>query len=145
MREFNLPSYAQLCSALDVPVLAAETSDGCHWNAATWIQYRALDMVRTSAGYKGGITGAMKIAHLAESFGMRAQVHGGGYANVHVCAAIPNNDYYEELVIDTKQIRGLKKQKDLPIVNGFVVALSEPGIGPQRDWKDVEKRAVLVV
>ena len=63
---------------LDIPVLAAETSDGCHWNAATWIQHRALDMMRTSAHYKGGITGAIKVAHLAESFGMRAQVHGGG-------------------------------------------------------------------
>ena len=78
MREFDLPSYAELCRALDIPVLAAETSDGVHWNAATWIQYRALDMVRVSAGFKGGITGAMKVAHLAESFGMRAQVHGMG-------------------------------------------------------------------
>jgi len=145
MREFDLPSYAQLCAALDVPVLAAETSDGCHWNAATWIQYRALDMMRTGAGYKGGLTGAVKVAHLAESFGMRAQVHGGGYANVHLCAAIPNNDYYEELVIDTKQIKGLSKKKDLPVIDGYVTAPNTPGLYPQPDWKDVEKKAVLIV
>lgn len=145
MREFDLPSYAQLCAALDVPVLAAETSDGCHWNAATWIQYRALDMMRTGAGYKGGLTGAVKIAHLAESFGMRAQVHGGGYANVHLCAAIPNNDYYEELVIDTKQIKELSKKKNLPVIDGYVTAPSTPGLHPQPDWKDVEKKAVLIV
>jgi L-alanine-DL-glutamate epimerase-like enolase superfamily enzyme len=145
MREFDLPSYAELCRSLDIPVLAAETPDGCHWNAATWIQYRALDMMRTSAGFKGGITGAIKVAHLAESFGMRAQVHGGGYANLHICAAIPNNDYYEELVINTEQIRGLKSKGELSIVNGYVTAPEEPGVAPHPDWAEVEAKAVLVV
>jgi len=145
MREFDLPSYAELCRALDVPVLAAETSDGCHWNAATWIQYRALDMMRTSAHYKGGFTGAIKVAHLAESFGMRAQVHGSSYANLHLCAAIPNNDYFEELVISTKQIKELRKRKDMPIIDGYVTAPSAPGLQPHPDWKAIAKRAVLVV
>jgi len=43
MREFNLSAYAKLADDLDIPVLAAETSDGVHWNAATWIDMRALD------------------------------------------------------------------------------------------------------
>jgi len=64
MREFELGSYSKLCDALEIPVLAAETSDGCHWNMASWIQAGALDMTRASSFYKGGITGAMKIAHL---------------------------------------------------------------------------------
>ncbi len=145
MREFDLPSYAELCRSLDIPVLAAETSDGCHWNAATWIQYRALDMMRTSTHYKGGITGAIKVAHLAESFGMRAQVHGGGYANAHLCAAIPNNDYYEELVVNTEQIRGLPTKSHLPVIGGYVTVPDAPGIEPHPDWAEVEARAVLVV
>jgi L-alanine-DL-glutamate epimerase-like enolase superfamily enzyme len=145
MREFDIPSYAELCRALDIPILAAETSDGVHWNGATWIQYRALDMIRTSAGFKGGVTGAMKVAHLAESFGMRAQVHGMGYANLHICAAIPNNDYYEQLVIDSEQIGGLADLGALSVVDGYVTAPEEPGIEPHPDWADVEKRAILVV
>lgn len=145
MREFDLPSYAELCRALDIPVLAAETSDGCHWNAATWIQYRALDMMRTSTHYKGGLTGAIKVAHLAESFGMRAQVHGGGPPNAHLCAAIPNNDYYEVLVINAKQIKGLKKEKTLPVIDGYVTVPNTPGLFEQPDWKAIEKQAVLTV
>lgn len=35
MREFDLTSYRKLADSLDIPVLAAETSDGAHWNAAT--------------------------------------------------------------------------------------------------------------
>lgn len=145
MREFDLPSYAELCRALDIPVLAAETCDGCHWNAATWIQQRAVDMMRVSVGFKGGFTGAMKVAHLAESFGMRAQVHGGGLGNAHLCAAIPNNDYYEQLIIDTEQIKGLKDSGPLSVVDGYVTVPEEPGLGPQPNWQEIEQKAVLVI
>lgn len=145
MREFDLVSYSKLCHDLEIPVLAAETSDGCHWNAATWIENRALDMMRTGVGYKGGITGAMKTAHLAESFGMRAQVHGLGWGNAQLCAAIVNNDYYEQLVIDEAQIRGLKHLPDLPIIDGILQVPMEPGMGLQPDWQKLEKTAVAIV
>ena len=45
-------------------------------------------MVRVSSFYKGGFTGSMKVAHLGESHGMRAQVHGMGLENAQICAAI---------------------------------------------------------
>ena len=145
MREFELGGYTKLCQALDIAVLAAETPDGCHWNAATWIQAGALDMMRVSVAFKGGFTGAIKVAHLAESHGMRAQVHGGGWHNIQLCAAIPNNDYYEQLVINTEQIHGLSDMGPLSVVDGYVTVPEAPGAGPQPDWDEVEKRAVLVV
>lgn len=145
MREFDLTSYTELCAALDIPILAAETCDGCHWNASTWIQQRALDMMRVSVGFKGGFTGAIKVAHLAESHGMRAQVHGMGWHNAQLCAAIRNNDYYEQLVIGTEQIKDLKKMGPLSIVEGYLTVPDEPGAGPQPDWKEIETKAVLVV
>jgi len=142
MREYDLASYAQLCADLDIPILGAETCEGAHWNMATWIHMRALDMVRVSTR-KGGYTGAMKTAHLAESFGMRAQVHG---YDPHLCAAIPNNDYAEILVIDSEQIKALPTSLSHgPVVDGYVTTSDEPGLGPQPDWAELEKRAVLVV
>lgn len=145
MREFDLVSYTKLTEKLHIPILAAETSDGCHWNAATWIDMKALDMMRTSVHYKGGLTGGVKVAHLAESFGMRAQVHGGGYGNGHLCAAIPNNDYYEQLVFDGPHIEGLSTMSDLPIVDGYVTIPDTPGLGytPDEDW--LEQNAVAIV
>jgi L-alanine-DL-glutamate epimerase-like enolase superfamily enzyme len=145
MREFDLTSYRKLADSLDIPVLAAETSDGVHWNAATWIDMAALDMVRTSSFYKGGITGAIKIAHLAESHGIKAQVHGMGLANAHLAAAIPNNDFYEQLVYSTEHIKALKKQQDLPIVDGFVTAPETPGLSPGIDWDRLEKTALAII
>ena len=145
MREFELGGYARLCADLDIPVLAAETSDGVHWNMATWIQAGALDMTRTNAGYKGGLTGALKISHLAESHGLRAQVHGMGLANAQLCATIRNNDYYEQLVMSAAQIDSLAGLGKLAIVDGVLTASSEPGLGHAIDWERVERTAVARV
>ena len=145
MREFELTSYKKLCDALDIPILAAETSDGCHWNAATWIDMGALDMMRTNPMFKGGMTGALKVAHLAESHGMKAQVHGMGYGQAHICGAIPNNDYYEQLVYNERQIKALKSQEHLPVREGWLDIPSEPGLGGEPDWQRLERDALLIV
>lgn len=145
MREFELGSYRKLCDALDIPILAAETSDGCHWNAASWIQAGALDMMRTNPSFKGGMTGALKVAHLAESHGMKAQVHGMGYGQAHICAAIPNNDYYEQIVRNGEHIKNLRKRSELPIVDGWLTVPDAPGLGVDPDWAALERSAVAVV
>lgn len=98
MREFNIGAYKRLAEAVDIPLLSGETSDGAHYNIADFIQFGAAHMARTSTHYKGGVTGALRVAHLAESFNMRAEVHGGGLANLHLACAIPNTTYYESLV-----------------------------------------------
>ena len=67
---------------------------------------------------------------LAESFGMRAQVHG---YDRHLCAAIPNNDYAEILVIDSEQIKGLKDLGPRSVIDGYMLASDEPGLGGGRN------------
>ncbi|MDB5529543.1 MAG: 2-oxo-3-deoxygalactonate 6-phosphate aldolase and galactonate dehydratase [Devosia sp.] len=145
MREFYLGAYAKLCDKLDIPVLAAETSDGVHWNMASWIEGKALDMTRVSTFYKGGFTGAMKIAHMSESFGMRAQVHGMGLENAQLCAAISNNDYYEQLIMNEEQIKGLDKLGPLAIVGGNLTVTDEPGLGYHYDWDALDKAALTKI
>jgi L-alanine-DL-glutamate epimerase-like enolase superfamily enzyme len=145
MREFYLGAYTKLCEKLDIPILAAETSDGVHWNMASWIEARALDMTRVNAHYKGGFTGSMKIAGLSQSFGMRTQVHGMGLENAQLCAAIPNNDYYEQLVMTEEQILGLDKQGPLSIVDGYLNVRDEPGLRNQFDWKHLDKTALKTI
>lgn len=145
MREFYLGAYAKLCDKLDIPVLAAETSDGVHFNMASWIEGKALDMTRVSSFYKGGFTGAMKIAHMSESFGMRCQVHGMGLENAQICAAITNNDYYEQIVMNTEQIDGLKGLGPLAIIDGHLTVRDEPGLGYNVDVSALDGRALAKV
>jgi L-alanine-DL-glutamate epimerase-like enolase superfamily enzyme len=142
MREHHIGHYRRLREKLSIPILAAECTDGAHWNMASWIEEGALDMVRVSAAFKGGITGALRIAHLGCAFGMRAQVHGMGPANAQICAAIANNDYYEQLVIDEDQIRGLADLGDLAIREGVLRVRQAPGLEDERDWDALDATAL---
>jgi hypothetical protein len=146
---FKVPiqsSYAKLCDALDTPILAAECSDGAHWNAAEFIRRGACDIMRTDTLYKDGSTGGLKVAHLAESFGMKAGMHGEGIANLHLGLAIPNNTYYEDIIINPGNVRS--KRNDCT-VRSCNCAVSIPegmvGIGYNLDVKDIEKRALQIV
>jgi L-alanine-DL-glutamate epimerase-like enolase superfamily enzyme len=101
MREFNVTAYNWLAQRVRVPLCLAETSDGAHLNTADFIVSGAASYVRTSAELRGGITGATRIAHLADAFRLRAEVHGMGIYSQHLCMAIPNTTYYESLVMST--------------------------------------------
>jgi len=76
-RPINIDAYRRLRDKVDIPLLSGETSDGAHFNIADFIAFDGAEMVRTSTHYKGGVTGAMRVAHLAQAFNMRAEVHGG--------------------------------------------------------------------
>ncbi len=136
MREFSINAYRRLCEQLDIPVLAAETSDGCHYNVADFIAQGAADMVRTSFHYKGGITGALRVAHLADAFQLSAEVHGMGVENIHLCLAIRNNHYYETLVMGNPVVFETCIGPDAK-----VRAPAGPGLGHDIDLKALEKTA----
>ena len=143
MREFDLESYVKLCNDLTIPILAAECSDGAHWNAGEFIRRGACDIMRTSTHYKGGFTGGIKVGHLAESYGMNAEVHGGGWTNLQLGLALPNNSYYEDLVLSAKQIRQ-KKDGPFGLEAGMVKIPDDTvGVGWQFDVADLKKRAVM--
>ena len=65
----------------------------------------------------------MRIAHLADSFRLRAEVHGPTEPAVHLCMAIPNCTYYESLVTSNPVTRESRVGPD-----GLVHAPTEPGI-----------------
>jgi L-alanine-DL-glutamate epimerase-like enolase superfamily enzyme len=124
MREFNITSHRWLADAVGVPLLVAEITEGAHQNTADFIAAGCAAFVRTSAGFKAGITGAMRIAHLAEAFHLRAEVHGPGLPNEHLCMAIPNTTYYESLVTNSTVVQDprLTDRQMLP-------APTAPGVG----------------
>ena len=123
MREFNVTAYRWLADRVSVPLLVGETSDGSHLNTADFVAAGCATYVRTSANHRGGITGAMRIAHLADSFRIRAEPHGPTEPAVHLCMAIPNCTYYESLVKSNPVTRETRVGPD-----GLVHAPTEPGI-----------------
>jgi L-alanine-DL-glutamate epimerase-like enolase superfamily enzyme len=123
LREYAVGLYRRLADKLDIPILGAEVVAGGHHAAAEWLSTGACDLIRTGVDFKGGISGAIKIAHLASAFGTTAEVHGGGAANLHVAAASPNCPRYESMVL-TNPI-----QVDPLVVDGEARVPGGPGIG----------------
>jgi hypothetical protein len=64
------------------------------------------------------------VAHLAESFGLRAEVHGPKIPHEHLCMAVPNNTYYESLVTSNP----VRRERCVD-ANGIVHAPTAPGVG----------------
>jgi L-alanine-DL-glutamate epimerase-like enolase superfamily enzyme len=95
MDEYSISSYAWLADQLDIPIIGPETAFGKHRTRAEWIRAGACDILRTGVHDVGGILPAIKVAHLAEAFGMNAEVHGGGAENLAVLGAIRNSTWYE--------------------------------------------------
>jgi L-alanine-DL-glutamate epimerase-like enolase superfamily enzyme len=137
MREFSISAYKQLAQAVKVPLNVAETSDGAHMNTADYIAAGCATYVRTSWNLRGGITGAMRIAHLADAFRIRAEVHGPGLIHQHLCMAISNNTYYESLVTSNPVVR-----EDCVDAHGLVHAPQTVGLGFEHLWQQQSKSAL---
>jgi L-alanine-DL-glutamate epimerase-like enolase superfamily enzyme len=78
----------------------------------------------------GGVTPFMKIAHLAEAFGLPVTTHGAHDVTVHLLAACPNRSYLEAHGF------GLDRYiaEPLRVEEGFAVAPDRPGHGIAFDW-----------
>jgi L-alanine-DL-glutamate epimerase-like enolase superfamily enzyme len=131
MREFSVTAYRRLAESVSIPLLVAETSDGAHMNSADFIAAGAATFgVRASTTLRGGITGAMRTAHLADAYRLRAEVHGSDIPNHHLCMAISNTTYYESLVT-ARTVRRERHVDD----QGLVHAPTEPGIALPLDFE----------
>lgn len=135
MDEHNVSSYVWLAEQLDIPILGPETAEGKMATRAEWILRGACDILRGGVGDVGGITPLMKIAHLAESFGMAMEVHGGGAGNLAVLGAmgIPGEFYERGLLhpfIDYDEVEPwLNAKVDYMDDQGYVHLPQSPGLG----------------
>jgi L-alanine-DL-glutamate epimerase-like enolase superfamily enzyme len=99
-------------------------------NSADFIRAGAATFgVRAGTTLRGGITGAMRTAHLADAYRLRAEVHGSDIPNHHLCMAISNTTYYESLITATTVVR--ERHVD---AQGLVHAPTGPGIALPLDF-----------
>jgi L-alanine-DL-glutamate epimerase-like enolase superfamily enzyme len=106
-----------------------------------FILAEGTDYVRAGAHEDGGITGALKIAHAAEGFGLDVEFHGPGPVHRHLMSAIRNTNYYELGLVHpgvptTRAPVYLDYNDDLDGIDsdGNVHAPRGPGIGVPIDW-----------
>ncbi len=146
----------RLKAQLHIPILATETTPGGLEALAPWITMGATDHLRGDVVIKGGITGLMKIAHLAEAFHMNCEIHDGynalgNVANLHVMMAIDNCDWFEVLAFNRSGEHGLEHlayglAEPLTIdAQGMVHAPNGPGLGVEIDWELINSAVERIV
>jgi L-alanine-DL-glutamate epimerase-like enolase superfamily enzyme len=145
-RDFELTKYAKLCGALDIPIAGTETTRGGPWGVAQAIAMNAVDIVRADVSWKAGVTGTLKIAHLAEAHGLRCEVHCTtmGFmdmANLHVSCAIRNCEYFE-LLVPEEPFRFPMKDPYPIDERGIAHVPTKPGIGVELDWDLIDRTCV---
>lgn len=129
MREFSISAYKWLGERVKIPLLLGEVTDGAHMSAGDFAATGVASALRTSTFLRGGFTGAMRIAHLADAYHLRAEVHGFGLESAHLCMAIKNTTYYESLIWGNPI-----KRESLVDANGFVHGPQGPGVGYESIW-----------
>ncbi|MBI4661458.1 MAG: hypothetical protein HY735_21765 [Verrucomicrobia bacterium] len=139
----DIDGLAELCQALDVPIHIGEFIFS-PYNYAEYIRRGALDVVRLIVDNIGGITGAMKVAHLAECFGLECAPHNWGdvfdhAVHFHCELAMPNNVWFEMTVPQGTSDRPYMKDRIRTAEDGYVYAPTKPGLGYEIDRDVLDK------
>jgi len=142
-------AHKKLREMIKTPLLITEYVRGIE-PKADFIIAGGTDYVRVDPEYDHGITGAMKIAHLAESFGLDCEVHACGPAHRHVMSAMRNSNFYELALVGPDcpnmvapvYTNGYTDQLDCCGPDGCVEVPSGPGLGVTYDWDYIRRNAV---
>jgi L-alanine-DL-glutamate epimerase-like enolase superfamily enzyme len=116
-----------------------------------FIVAEATDYVRCGAHEDGGVTGAMKIAHASEGFGLDVELHGPGPVHRHIMSSIRNTNFFELGLVHpnlktTRPPIYLDYNDNLDCVDsdGNVYAPDGPGIGVELDWDWINAHKVAI-
>ena len=116
------------------------------WDCRPWFEQQAIDVCQADISHTGGISELVKIAHMAEVYGIRMAPH-NPYGPValaavaHVAAAIQNFDIVEHCPVQPwfDRVQALK----LPLASGYIdidTLGQRPGLGIELDMDFVRSR-----
>lgn len=138
--------HKKLREMIKTPLLQTEHVRGVE-PKADFILAGGTDFVRADPEYDMGITGCMKIAHLAEALGLDCEVHASGPAHRHCMNAMRNTNYYEVALVGpdcpnamppvyacgySDALEAVDKDGCFPVPTG-------PGLGVTYDWDYIAK------
>ncbi len=137
--------HARLRERLRTPLLVSEHVRGLEQKAEFLIR-GGCDMIHADPEYDMGITGAIKIAHLCEAFGLDVQLHACGPAHRAVMSALRNTHLYEMALIGPGMPNlvppvyacGYSDEPPALDADGCVPVPAGPGLGVAYDWDWIE-------
>ncbi|WP_254546876.1 enolase C-terminal domain-like protein [Halomarina pelagica] len=140
----------KLRQRLETPLLMTELVRGLEPHA-DFLATEATDFARADPEWDGGVTGATKIARVAEGFGLDVEYHLAGPVQRQLMAATRNANYYELGLVGPDF--GTPHVESPVYLDGYTDAVDEvddghvsvqtgPGLGVTYDWDYVEENAL---
>ena len=147
-RDGGTSAYAhkKLREMIKTPLLMTEHVRGVE-PKADFVLAGGTDFVRVDPEYDMGITGALKIANMAESLGLDCEIHASGPAHRHLMSALRNSNFYEVALVGPDcpnalppvYACGYSDQLDCVDADGTVGVPDGPGLGVTYDWDYIAK------
>jgi L-alanine-DL-glutamate epimerase-like enolase superfamily enzyme len=143
-------AHRKLRQKLDTPILQTELVRGLEPHA-DFAAPESTDFLRADPEWDAGITGATKIARVAEGFGLDVEYHLAGPAQRHLMAAARNANFYELGLVGPSSG---PPHAEPPVYDGYTDRLESvgddgsfpvpdgPGLGVEYDWDYIEENAL---
>lgn len=132
----DVAGHARLAAATALPLAVGESlySPG---QFKDYLVQGAASVVQVDAARIGGVTPWLKVAHLAEAFGLPVAPHFLMELHVSLAAAVPNGRWVEHIPqLDEIALGGVA------IHEGFALPPEEPGLGIDWNWDAIRERRV---
>lgn len=138
----SFAAHRRLREQIETPLLVGEHVRGIEPKADLAMS-GATDFLRVDPEYDLGITGALKIAHIGEGFGMDVEIHACGPAHRALMSAMRNTNFYEIALVNpagpnplppvyaddySDLLEGVGSDGTFPVPDG-------PGLGVVYDWE----------
>ena len=145
-------AHRKLKEFVKTPLLITEHVRGVE-PKADFLIAGGTDFLRADPELDLGITGTMKIARIAEAFGVDVELHGAGPAHRQCIAAIRNTNYYElclvhpilgNPLIPKVYADGYSDDLDAVSADGTFPVPDGPGLGVTYDWDWIKHHTVNV-
>jgi L-alanine-DL-glutamate epimerase-like enolase superfamily enzyme len=138
-------AHRRLREMIRTPLLIGEHVRGLE-AMANLITADGTDFVRADCDFDMGITGTMKIAHLAEALGLDVELHAPGPAQRACMSALRNSNFYELSMVGPSRgcftgnlyTCGYSDALDSVGADGCFAVPERPGLGVDYDWEYIE-------
>ena len=144
-------AHKKLREMIRTPILQTEHIRGIE-PKADFLIAGGTDILRADPEYDMGITGCMKIAHLAEAFGIDCEIHASGPAHRACMSAMRNSNFYEVALVGPNTpnisppvyIDGYNDNVDCVGTDGCVPVPDGPGLGVTYDWSFINAHRIAL-
>ena len=136
-RRWDYTGLRQVSEAVNAAVATGENLDDAA-DFRALIAHQAADILQIGVG-TGGITGAMRVAHMADGFDLPVSVMNcPGNFMAHFAAVLPNHIWME--VVDAGMDRSF--DHDSRVEDGHIILGDRPGNGIEFDMEKLERYRV---